>query len=324
MAPRSDSEAFQKSPSSVSEQELWASMDPLAWHYSIARDSVFEETYKITRDLIAEAAEQGGYDCILECGCGTGDVIGNLKKTKIHRIGIDINERFIEHCKKHHSHPDCDFLQVDIVRLTEWWDEFKVKSGFRKPLVICVNNTLNIMPEEIRGQALEQMLAVAGDDGRVVLSYWNGHFFSHAIMNYYKENEELCGPFDFSHVDFETRTLEAPSGYSTHWMNPTEVQRLLRSFDINVDLVSNEVDLDTDHIHTAGLAIFCWFSLACTSKSKSYYDSDDAQTFYSSIWGEETVHIGRYDLLTDEQKQQLSFSEQISKVSMLRTNAQIP
>lgn len=65
------------------------------------------------------------------------------------------------------------------------------------------------------------------------------------------------------------------------------------------------------------LSIFAWFSQDCTSRSKSYYDSDDAQTFYSNIWGDETVHIGRYDLLTATDEETLSNAEQISKAEAL-------
>ena len=50
-----------------------------------------------------------------------------------------------------------------------------------------------------------------------------------------------------------------------------------------------------------------------TSLAKTYYDSDDAQKFYSAIWGEETLHIGRYDLLTPEDKTILDLHQQISK-----------
>ncbi|CAB9512497.1 Sarcosine/dimethylglycine N-methyltransferase [Seminavis robusta] len=47
--------------------------------------------------------------------------------------------------------------------------------------------------------------------------------------------------------------------------------------------------------------------------AKKYYDSDDAQKFYSMIWGEETLHIGRYDMLTEQDKNTLSVHQQISK-----------
>eukprot|EP00977_Amphora_coffeiformis_P011755 scaffold2868_cov171-Amphora_coffeaeformis.AAC.8 len=297
-------------------------MDPMAWHKSVTGEaSVFTETYDVTRGQILQAAHRDGYDCILEVGCGTGDVIGNLNTT-LPRYGIDINERFIEHCQQNHDHDGCKYEVVDVLVLEEWWAKIQAKHNFQKPLVVCVNNTLPIMPEEIRAKALDQMIKVCGPLGRCVLSFWNGHFFSHAVMNFYKQNANLCGKFDMSHVDLEGRALETPTGYSTHWMTPREVQRLLRSYDVNISRISvssvgAEEHPGVDHINTAGLAIFAWFSQDCTSNSKSYYDSDDAQTFYSSIWGEETVHIGRYDLLTEADKGRLSFSEQISKAEEL-------
>lgn len=158
-------EEEKKYTDSFDEQKLWAEMDPLAWHYAIARDSVFEETYELTRDQIIDAAVRGGHDVIIEAGCGTGDVIGELR-TDIDRYGIDINDRFIDHCKQHHRHENLTFLELDVMNLATWW---ATKSNqYMKPLVVCVNNTLNIMPEEIRGEAVEQMLAVAGQEGRCV------------------------------------------------------------------------------------------------------------------------------------------------------------
>lgn len=293
-------------------------MDPMAWHKSVASNgSVFEETYKLTRSQIIQVAHQDGHDCIIECGCGTGDIIGNLN-TKLPRYGVDINDRFIQHCKQHHQHDNCHYEELDVLKLEEWWAPIQAEHNYKKPLLLCVNNTLNIMPEEIRGNVLDQMLKVCGPEGRCVVTYWNGHFFSHAVMNYYMRNAELCGTFDFSHVDFDNRQLETPTGYTTHWMTPKEVQRLLRSYDvninhINVNSVAVEDHLGTDHINMAGLSIFAWFSQQCTTNSKSYYDSDDAQTFYSSIWGEETLHIGRYDMLTDKDKTGLDLCQQISK-----------
>jgi hypothetical protein len=92
-------------------------------------------------------------------------------------------------------------------------------------------------------------------------------------MNFYSQNVELCGPFDFSHVDWNNRTLHAPSGYSTHWMLPEEVQRLLRSYDVNIGLIGAKIQHGKDHINTAGLSIFAWFSTDCSCGGKSckYY-----------------------------------------------------
>jgi sarcosine/dimethylglycine N-methyltransferase len=315
------------------EREIWESMLPAAWHTSItAKDSIFCKTYELTRKQIEQVAQRGDHDCIIEIGCGTGDVIGELE-TSIQCYGLDINPMFIDFCLENHPHDHCDFLVQDACELTNWWKQLEGK--YTKPLVLCVNNTLNIMPQEIRGKVVAQMLAVAGKEGRCLCTYWNGTFFSHAVMNYYQRNQDLCGEFDMSDVDWENRELVTPSGYSTSWLFPEEVQKRLRSYDADIDTIFDGVNNkcsvsegasneDTpqdlvcqDHINTEGLAIFVWFSESSTSKAKGYYDSDDAQTFYKSIWGNETTHIGRYDLLTKEDKTRLSNHEQITRAEQL-------
>lgn len=171
------------------------------------------------------------------------------------------------------------------------------------------------MPEDIRGTVVSQMLAVAGETGRCVVSYWNGNFFSHAVMNYYKKNEPLCGKFDpLKDADWENRSLVTPEKqYCTEWHTPEEVRKILRAFDVDVDKsASNSVLHGEDHMNCQGLAICVWFSMSSTSRAKDYYDSDDAQKFYSNIWGQETVHIGRYDMLTEEDKS-MPLQQQISK-----------
>lgn len=47
------------------------------------------------------------------------------------------------------------------------------------------------------------------------------------------------------------------------------------------------------------------------ARAKQFYDDQDSQTFYSQIWGTETVHVGRYDLLTDREKATLDRRRQI-------------
>jgi len=309
------------------EQELWEQMTPAHWHESVAKKgSIFCDTYEETRRQVAEVAVRGNHDVIIEVGSGTGDIIGLIdasadasiadRLAEIPRFGLDINPDFVEFSKEvHNVDGRCEFLVQDV---TVMEDEFWLKNGYEKkferPLVVCVNNTLNIMPEKLRGATVAQMLAIAGEEGRAGVSYWNGNFFSHAILGYYQKNPNLCGKFDVNnHVNWTARHLVTPTNYSTIWHYPTEVQQLLRSFDVDIDVISDDgLRIGEDHINLGGLAIFAWFSAECTSRAKGYYDSDDAQKFYNNIWGEETIHIGRYDQLNDEDKT-LSLHQQISK-----------
>jgi len=326
------------------EREVWEFMTPMSWHKSIAdKNSIFRPTYQATIDTLRKTAEEGGYDVILEVGCGTGDIIGEMNHQEVVRtsissinvkglaeeatatpamvtipcIGVDINKDFIDFCKKQHPHEACEFVVADALKLEDWWKEAGHADLYKKPLVICVNNTLNIMPHELRGGVVDQMMAVAGDDGLCMVSYWNGNFFSHAVMNYYKKNAQLCGEFVVhQHVDWEKRILITPTNYMTHWQTPLEVQALLRSYDVDVPTMVKNDDLSktgTSHIRSEALAIFVWFDKNSTSKAKGYYDSDDAQTFYAKIWGENELHVGRYDLISEEDKALLTTQEQIFK-----------
>ena len=148
-------------------------------------------------------------------------------------------------------------------------------------------------------------------------SLFLGNFFSHAVMNYYKKNAPLCGEFDVhKHVDWDNRILVTPTKYSTHWQTPLEVQQLLRSYDVDVQTMVKPNDLSQtgqSHIRCDSLAIFVWFNAVNTSNSKGYYDSDDAQTFYAKIWGEDELHVGRHDLLTEEDLALLTTQQQIRR-----------
>jgi len=297
------------------EREVWEFMTPLAWHNSIAEEgSVFLDTYAATRDQVVKTAEEGGYDVIVEIGCGTGDVIGELN-TNIQCYGLDINLEFLEFCRENHPHDHCEFHEADALHLVDWWRNMGFFEKYKKPLLTCVNNTLNIMPEHLRGGVIEQMLALAGDDGICMVSYWNGNFFSHAIMNYYKKNPNLCGKFEVHrHVDWENRCLLTPTNYSTEWHFPVEVQQLLRAYDVDVENIEPEAQYAKPHINCEGLAIFVWFDSTNTSAAKAYYDSDDAQKFYNNIWGEDNLHVGRYDLINGSS---LSPIDQVAKAQDL-------
>mmetsp|Transcript_26042 Transcript_26042/g.61825 ORF Transcript_26042/g.61825 Transcript_26042/m.61825 type:complete len:645 (+) Transcript_26042:622-2556(+) len=314
----------------LTEREVWEFMTPLAWHNSVqSKGSIFLDTYIATRQLVAETALQGSYDVVVEVGCGTGDVIGEMastvtsdgKKFTVPCIGLDINKEFVEFCKVQHGehHDHLEFHVADALSLVDWWKSKGLDKLYSKPLVTCVNNTLNIMPEELRCDVVDQMLALAGPDGLCMVSYWNGNFFSHAVMNYYQKNEPLCGAFDpHQHVDWDERILVTPTNYSTHWQFPQEVKQLLRSYDVDVPNLVKEPLYAKPHMNCAGLGIFVWFDQSCTSRAKNYYDSDDAQTFYNKIWGDgNELHVGRYDLLTDTDRSTLSIGQQIKRAEEL-------
>mmetsp|Transcript_49081 Transcript_49081/g.59211 ORF Transcript_49081/g.59211 Transcript_49081/m.59211 type:complete len:561 (+) Transcript_49081:39-1721(+) len=296
------------------ERAVWEFMTPKSWHDSVAhKDSIFYKTYAATRHQLEQTILNGGYDVIIEVGCGTGDVIANMD-TKIQRYGLDINAEFVNFCKDTYEVDNCEFLVVDAIFLEEWWKKEGLDKKFSKPLVSCVNNTLNIMPDGLRGRVIDQMLHIAGPDGVCMATYWNGNFFSHAILEYYKKNPQLCGEFDIDkHVNWDKRTLVSPSEYSTEWHTPIEVEQLMHANDVDVTISTSPPTYDgKPEINMQELAIFIWYDQTSSSNAKGYYDSDDAQKFYSHVWGGNAIHVGRHDLLTKEDISTMSNVHQVS------------
>lgn len=201
-------------------------------------------------------------------------------------------------------YPKGQYYEVNLARMDNWWKEQGFMK-FKKPLVICCNNTLLVLPVEIRSSVVSNMMMVAGVEGKVLITIWDGRFFSHAVIAYYAKNPSLCGPFTIEeHVDFDERHLETPSGYCTTWLLAEQVVQIMQSYDIN-DIyyrrgVSSNSVLSGNYVENVDIGIFVWLNGSAKNTAKDYYDSDDAQSFYSLVWGESTIHIGRYDELDKE------------------------
>ena len=357
-------------------------LTPTAWHHSVSsNDSIFVDTYKKTREHVKNTALDGGHDVIIELLCDTGDIIGQLDLNQIQQqqqqedeqrdnaaasataatisgsnnriecYGLDTNPDNIKFCQEEHRTNLCEFFVLPkLLDLKQWYDDHLAVKGYKKPLVVCVNNALNnnVSNHEIRSSVVEQMLAIAGSEGMCMLGYFNGTFFSHAVMNYYKKNQDsLFGPNYnvLQHANMEKRQLiiprrVAPSlpAYGTNdsppptqettttaagiidygeyhndreWYLPHEVQQCLRSYDVDVPKIFESFGTTTAatrkkrrnprkynpcHILCDDLAIFVWFNQESTSHAKTYYDNDDSQKFYRSIWGSgDTFHLGQYD-----------------------------
>ena len=235
-------------------------MNPLVWHNNISgNESIFHETYDTARLQIIVTTTNGKYDVIIEVGCGTGEIIRQIS-IDMPRYGLDINDESIKFCCKQHSDTNIDVCVVDALHLFEWWKSQGLDKKFHKPLIICTDNTISIMPKHMRGVVVNQMLALAGIDGLCMISYWNGDYFSYAVTEYYKKNPLLCGEFDtHKHVDWESRKLVTPGDYSTEWPILKNIHHLLETIGINVPNVEEEASYGASHIHCKGLGIFVWF-----------------------------------------------------------------
>jgi len=314
------------------ETKLWSELPVNAWKLSVlTEDSVFHELYLDTRRRLIEATQNYPYDVIVEVGCGTGEIISHLEEASVPRIGVDINEAFVQHCIKDYGHQkNLEFHVVDATELDSWWQRSGNADKYQRPLLVCPNNTIMIMPEGIREQVLDKMRAVAGANGRCCVTFWNKKMFAHGVMGFYKKNRALCGTFDLTdnHVDWDEGTIETNTSYKSKWLDADDVKRWMSSLLVNVEVLEPERretgDHDTDHVAEHGMGVYLWLkgqsSVAAADRdsARDYYDSRDAQTFYSTVWGEHNTHIGRYDLVAaDPELAKLPLQERIRVAQVL-------
>lgn len=73
------------------------------------------------------------------------------------------------------------------------------------------------------------MKELAGDQGIIIVGFWNGNKFGEALQHFYSEHPELCGSLKGAKINFDTRDLDTAEGYHTHWTTPEEARKVLRS-----------------------------------------------------------------------------------------------
>jgi SAM-dependent methyltransferase len=232
--------------------EKWQQLSVEQWRSAVyLNQAYFGELIQDTSEFVQTIAEHvklsGKRVSLVEVGCGTGEFVRAVADDFRTVVGVDFNSAFVDfsrdHCLPQHQGKS-RYLQGDACHLydllksefprtsqrgsrgVEFWDDTRV--------VACVGNTIGIIPEDKRKQVYEQMTEVAGDDGVLVMVYWNARWFGDACLNFYHANPQLCGPFDGSAVDFGTATLSTPSDYRTHWTSVAEARKVMEDLGMEV------------------------------------------------------------------------------------------
>lgn len=233
----------------------WENFSVEKWRDAVYTSrSFFSELFIDTTNFVGKLCDDLGGNgadgpLLVEVGCGTGEALvplfthadGNTPRAA-YTCGMDFNPHFIKYCREQVAEEDQanvrhlvgDAQELITLINEELPSEWKVQS--RPKVVICVGNTVGIMPPDIRKNVYQQMKDLAGVDGYVVVVYWNGNRFGDAVQNFYHKNPKLCGKFTGECIDLDTCTLRTPSGYCTHWTKPEEARAIFEE-EIGVEVV---------------------------------------------------------------------------------------
>jgi len=250
--PKKSNEEHAVQAAKADAAEKWKQITVDMWRDAVyTNQTYFGELIVDTTEFVKTIAEHiklsGRRVSLVEVGCGTGEFVRSAADDFRTVVGVDFNTQFITFCKEHtiprnkaKSHYLCgdachlyDMLKAEFPKTpqpnsrgVEFWDDARV--------VACVGNTIGIIPQQMRPTVYEQMAEVAGNDGVLVMVYWNAKWFGDACLNFYHANPKLCGAFEGESVDFKNTTLTTPMQYQTKWTSVDEARAVMEELGMEI------------------------------------------------------------------------------------------
>jgi len=205
---------------------------------------LISDTTEFVKSIAEHIKLSGRSVSFVEVGCGTGEFVRAVGDDFRAVVGVDFNQEFIDFCNDHvppRSKSKSHYLQGDACELENLLkQEFPqtVKEGKQfwdgTRVVACVGNTIGIIPEELRPKVYQQMADVAGEDGVLIMVYWNARWFGDALLNFYHANPNLCGEFEGDSIDFKSTTLTTPMKYKTKWTSVDEARDIIEGMGMEI------------------------------------------------------------------------------------------
>ena len=186
--------------------------------------------------------------------------------------------------------------------------------------IICLGNSFTHLYEEAdRRRALAEFYAALKHDGILILDQRNydamlDHGFSTKHKYYYCGDQVTAAPthideglcrMKYSFPDGSDYTLNLcpiRKNYTRRLLNEAGFQRVRTFGDFQDTYADDEPDFFV-HIAEKSVEDARWVSGTgeedVQAVAEDYYDSDDAEAFYSQLWGGQDIHIGLYDETSD-------------------------
>ncbi|WP_346895492.1 methyltransferase domain-containing protein [uncultured Roseibium sp.] len=190
--------------------------------------------------------------------------------------------------------------------------------------IICLGNSFTHLHEEKdRRRALAEFYAALKHDGILIIDQRNydamlDHGFSSKHKYYYAGDKVKAEPdyideglarFKYSFPDGAEYTLNMcpiRKNYMRRLLSEAGFERVRTYGDFQETYAEEDPDFFIHIAEKSSLHLVRWGGAALEEGqtdirevAESYYDSDDADTFYSTVWGGQDLHIGLYDTTKD-------------------------
>ena len=178
---------------------------------------------------------QSNKNCsIIDMGAGTGRAIfaldKMLEKDSVEFVGVEVSKPMIRRAnqkKENHSRNpnNIKFLQLDLTD-PNLSDHFNSE---RTNIVMCLYNTLGVIPSEKRQSFVDNMRKIAGKEGLVIITVFNGDNFGFVAPRLYRLMIPMIRRIDDDSFDEENRVFHNSLGFRSQWFTKTQLKSILNS-----------------------------------------------------------------------------------------------
>jgi len=208
------------------------------------------EEIKITSNLCKKIIKPDVRYTIIDMGSGTGRVLFALRSilgNSLSYCGLDVSQSMIQLSKNKQSGmegDDISFLNYDATNpaIDGLFDDDSVK------ITLCMYNTVGVMDVNKRQQFFDNMIRLAGKNGLVLISAFNGDDFSFAAPKMYVPMKKMIKQIDEDSFDEEKLAFKNKLGYYSQWFTQNQLLELLHS---NAKPIPIQISLNK-HMHTFG------------------------------------------------------------------------
>ena len=189
---------------------------------------------------------------IIDMGAGTGRVLfalnKNLESNSIEFIGVEVSEPMLNRAnqknKNHNTPSNIKFLKHDLTEsnLSEYFQSTD------PTIVMCLYNTLGVIPSDKRQMFVDNMRCIAGDDGLTIITAFNGDDFGFVAPKMYQPMMPMIRQIDDNSFDEKNKIFQNNLGFRSQWFTKNELKSLLHT---EVEPFPIDVKIDSK-LHTFG------------------------------------------------------------------------
>ena len=203
-------------------------------------------------DICKTVCKSGKNYSIIDMGTGTGRVIfaldEKLRNDSVQFYGVEASDpmikRAIQKVQNRKGNSSIEFLKYDL-RDPNLPNYFKSNTT---NIVMCLYNTLGVISSDKRQLFIDNMIQIAGTDGLVILTAFNGDNFGFVAPKLYAPMLPMIKQIDDDSFDEKNRVFHNSLGFRSQWFTKNELKSFLHS---DVDPAPIKVEID-DTFHTLG------------------------------------------------------------------------